>query len=130
MTPQELAKYLHGRPYGREVPQQLEQHATYEGLVIVFGVDDHLVRFRGAIDDEAGAPGIVLIDTHGVLRDREARARAKTAPCIEALWCEEEPYSFTYRTSIPHASFDILEPAGKYCRGIVFRLSDLAKGAA
>jgi hypothetical protein len=38
---------------------------------------------------------------------------------IDAVWCEGE-YSWTYKTNIPHATFDIWEDGEKYCKGIVF----------
>jgi hypothetical protein len=52
----------------------------------------------------------------------------KTARKIEAVWAEDG-YSWTYRTDIPHATFEITEDGEPYCRGIVFALADLAVGS-
>ncbi len=30
-----------------------------------------------------------------------------------------------YNTNIPHVTFDVMENNDKYCKGIVFKLSDL-----
>jgi hypothetical protein len=49
------------------------------------------------------------------------------AATIEALWCKENGYSWTYKTAIPHAAFDIMEDKLKYCRGIVIALKDLPR---
>ena len=51
--------------------------------------------------------------------------RKKTARKIKALWASEGDYSWTYRTDIPHATFEIVEDGAPYCRGIVFALVDL-----
>lgn len=52
--------------------------------------------------------------------------RQKSAKSIEALWCKEDGYSWTYKTEIPHATFEVVEDEEPYCRGIVFALADLA----
>jgi hypothetical protein len=41
------------------------------------------------------------------------------------LWAEEGDYSWTYATEIPHATFEVIEDDGPYCRGIVFALADV-----
>lgn len=115
------------------------------------GGSDDLIEFEGAIYDEAGAPGEILIDPvtfelgqsskdpDRVERDEKevlekfgvyeiAMKKLAEMPSIEALWCEEEGYSWTYRTEIPHATFDVWDDEEtKYCRGIVFSLQDLKR---
>jgi len=48
---------------------------------------------------------------------------------VDALWAKEDGYSWTYRTDIPHATFEIVEDGEPYCRGIVIDVADLG-GAA
>jgi hypothetical protein len=106
--------------------------------VIVYGASDDIMEFVGAIDDECGCcdGGTALVDKHGVLdRSRvddedlhgmwEHVTREKSARKITAVWAEDG-YSWTYRTDIPHATFEITEDGEPYCRGIVFALADLA----
>ena len=45
---------------------------------------------------------------------------------IKALWYDGE-YIWSYETSIPHTTFDIIEDGRKYCRGIIFNINNLKK---
>lgn len=140
MDTTELAARLNNSEYPVAIPKELSAEAKAAGLVIVFGRSDDLMEFEGAIQDEIGCwdGGTVYVDTEGLLPDFEtlkdegdqARLRDwfRREPhrrAIEALWCVEDKYSWTYWTDIPHETFDVLEDGKPYCRGIVFRLSDL-----
>lgn len=143
MTKKELAAWLNGREYGDEITKEEAAAAKEAGLVVVFGYSDDNVELRGAIYDEVGASdGTTLrICPEGILADwphkhdegwseSEAadyfRRKALGFRDIEAVWNSEqgEP-AWTYRTDIPHATFDVMEDGELYCRGIVFSLSDL-----
>ncbi|MNJ75290.1 hypothetical protein D3C77_723610 [compost metagenome] len=75
------------------------------------------------------------MDASGVLPDRDSLEeddeiaayfqRQDAAKQIEALWSKEPGYSWTYKTNIPHALFEVVEDGEPYCRGIVFALVDL-----
>jgi hypothetical protein len=106
MTIYEFAEGLNGRQYGKELYPFEEQRAKALGFVVVFGYSDDNTEFRGAYDEEVGC-----FDGGRVYEDGEKY--------IDAVWCEGE-YSWTYRTNIPHATFDIYEGSETYCRGIVF----------
>lgn len=141
MTKEELAATLNGREYTEEITDAEADNAKTAGLVVVFGASDDLMEFRGAIYDEQGAynGGTALVDANGLLPEREQIdddekledffKRRKTAHKIEALWCKEAGYSWTFKTKIPHASFEVVEGAEKYCRGIIFALKDVASSA-
>ena len=134
MTKEQLAEQLDGCEIGEEVSKKLGSLAKENGLVVIFGASDDLMEFRGAIDDECGAYDgtIALIDSEGLLPEREQIEddeilerffiRRKTAKNVEALWCKEANYSWTFETDIPHASFDVMEEKEKYCRGIVIEI--------
>jgi hypothetical protein len=140
MTKEELAALLNGRKRRNEITNQEEQQAKDAGLVVVFGCSDDLMEFRGAIYDEVGCydGGIAYFDEKGLLEiecDNEdcpyfekIKNNAKT---IEAIWCEEgeqekeNPISWTYKTDIPHSTFEIVEDNEIYCIGIVFSINDL-----
>lgn len=140
MQKEQLAEQLSGIQYPahRAITKDQIAAAKAAGLVIVFGASDDLMEFEGAIRDEFGCcdGGTALVDARGLLDrsqidddDDEAIAdyvaRKKTARQIEALWAKEDGYSWTYRTDIPHATFEIMDEEDSYCRGIVFALADL-----
>ena len=135
-----LAGLLTGREYGKEMLKEEEMQAKAAGLIVIFGASDDLMEFRGFVDDERGAPTVALIDAKGLLpfredieHDDEALkdyfSRAQQVRAVDALWAKEDGYSWTFRTSIPHATFEIVEGGESYCRGIVIDVADLG-GAA
>ena len=135
-----LAGLLTGREYGKEMAKEEEMQAKAAGLIVIFGASDDLMEFRGFVDDERGAPTVALIDAKGLLpfredieRDDEALkdyfARAPQVRAVDALWCKEDDYSWTFRTDVPHATFEIVDDGEPYCRGIVIDVADLG-GAA
>lgn len=141
MTKEELAARLNGREYGIEMSRAEEKEAEAAGLVVVYGASDDLMEFLGAIDDELGAyeGTICRVDAEGLLPtwervcDEHDEAGAenyfKRKPFtkeIKAIW-DRDGYSWIYETDIPHATFEINDEGGKYCRGIVFALADLAQ---
>lgn len=143
MTKEELAASLTGREYCDEITAAEETEARAAGLVVVFGASDDLMEFRGSINDEFGCynGGVALVDANGLIdraqiddSDDEAIAdfvsRKKKASTIEALWADEGSYSWTYKTDIPHATFEVVVDGEPYCRGIVFALTDLKAVAA
>lgn len=139
MNSKQLAQKLNNIQYPARIPEALLEAAKANGLVIVYGASDDLIEFEGAVCEEVGCyEGIeVLIDRKGVLplrskiEDDETLEnyfnRKTTAQAIEALWCEEDGYSWTYQTEIPHETFEVMEDDDHYCRGIVFALADIAK---
>ncbi|WP_175787445.1 hypothetical protein [Burkholderia anthina] len=137
MTPQELAEKLAGAAYCNVISKALAAEAAAHGLVVVYGQSDDLMEFEGAIRDELGCydGGTALVDAKGLLPDRQSIedddelrdyfAREPHAKKIDALWASEGNYSWTFTTSIPHATFEITEDGEPYCRGIVFALADI-----
>ena len=139
MTPKELAEKLNGIEYPVSIPPLLLAEARAAGVVIVYGASDDLMEFDGAICDEVGccSGGIAFLDAKGLLPDfehlceishfdglRDYFSRFDGRQQVRAVW-ESEGYSWTYKTDIPHETFDVMEDGEKYCRGIVFALADL-----
>jgi hypothetical protein len=133
MFPGEEAKALAAALNGVECVDEddrIPADAKEKGLVVVYGASDDLVEFRGAIEDEVDCyeGGTIYLSPSGILDEfkfscgcefaEQAKELAvRNAKTIEALWCREEGYSWTYRTEIPHATFDVVEEGEKYCRG-------------
>lgn len=131
----EAAAQLNGSQYGEEGSRELFASMKEAGLVAVFGASDDLMEFRGAIHDELGAwdGGSAYLTSAGLLvndcDDDECPhfTRAKeNAVTIDALWASEGDYSWTFKTAIPHETFEIVEGDEPYCRGLVFALADVA----
>jgi hypothetical protein len=129
MTKEELAAQLKGNQYGDEISEDLAREAKNSGLVVVFGASDDLMELRGALHDETG--GGAYVTPLGLFNELECdseckyyRAAKAEAVEIEALW-GKDGWSWQYKTDIPHATFEIFEDEEKYCKGIVFALSDV-----
>lgn len=138
---QELADQLDCSEYGFNLSALQQQFAKERGLVVVYGASDDLMEFRGAFRDEGYVidGGTVLVDAEGLLpansddldTDEEIARyhyRKGLAKSIEALWCDEVNgggFDWSYRTDIPHATFEVMDGDEPYCRGIVFALADL-----
>lgn len=137
MTKEKLAARLNGREYGSEITRDEEKSAKKSGLVVVFGASDDLMEFRGAIYDEVDAyDGATVRLAGGKLFPKHScncahcgyTAVSATAKPIKACWCDDETkqdFTWTFRTEIPHATFEILEDGEQYCRGIVFNVSEV-----
>lgn len=142
MTAKELANQLTRIEYPVRIPAHTLTQAKASRLVIVHGGSDDLIEFDGAITDEAGVNGggVVEIDSQGVIPDfgdvehkvsecQKWLVRHGNARSIDALWCVEgEGYCWTYKTDIPHETFEVMDGDDHYCRGIVFCLDDISTG--
>lgn len=133
MNTAELAAKLQHTQYPVRLAQDVVEDAKANGLVIVYGASDDLMEFEGAIYDELGAceGATAYLTSAGLLTndcDNEECPHFEklkvNAASIEAVWDDGE-YSWTFKTSIPHATFEVLEDDEKYCRGIVFALADV-----
>lgn len=115
MTIFEFAEGLNGRSFLNEITPFEEQRAKELGFVVVFGYSDDNAEFCGAISEEIGCYD-------------GGRVFEQNGKYIDAVWGEGE-YDWTYNTNIPHATFDIYDDSRKYCKGIVFDISELKGGA-
>lgn len=133
MTKEQLAALLNGRQRGEEISREERKQAKADGLVVVFGASDDNVEFQGAIDDEIDAyeGGTVELFNGEILsNDCDSEecpffAKLRKSPGvkkIEAVWGAGE-YSWTFKTDIAHAEFDVMDGDDKFCRGIVFEVA-------
>lgn len=130
MDLKDWAQLLTGREIGEEISVNEARLAKSDGVVVVYGYSDDNIEFEGAIRDEVGCNdgGIILIDEDGPFSAEHKcdcdycgfKARKDAAKKIEALWCKEGAYLWTYKTDIPHETFEIVEDGEPFCRGIVF----------
>jgi len=135
MTTTEIAGYLYGAEYGRDmVPQFIIDAAKQAGIVIVHGDSDDLVRLLGAIDDEVDAYNgtEIFVTDKGLLRNechnpecRQYSRQKEEAAKIKAIWNDLGDPFWEFETDIPHKTFIIVEEDEQFCRGIVFALADI-----
>jgi hypothetical protein len=137
-TKESFAEMLNGRQMGHEITKAEAAKARQNGLLVVFGYSDDNAEFRGIFEDEIGCcdGDTIIVTQNGITipPDRDEREvlakfgvleQVKNAgKKIEAVWGKGD-YSWTYKTSLPHATFDIMEGAEKFCRGIVIDSKDL-----
>lgn len=126
-----ISQNLNGRQYRKENIKEFIDLAKENNLVIVFGASDDLMEFRGAIYDEFDCygGGTAYLTKIGVMQECECdciyyQNAKKNAVSIEAIAGECE-YFWTYKTDLPHETFEIFEDDEKYCKGIVFSIDDL-----
>lgn len=143
MTKEQFAQLLNGRTYRNEITTEEEDLAKENGLLICFGASDDLLEMRGIIYEEYGTyeggttllvrkkTGISAIDLGKynelmeILKDNDFELDIKRIP-IKSEWCPSDlKCSWRISTTIPHATFDIMEDDGLYCRGIVIHISDI-----
>lgn len=131
LTAAEAAGMLDGCEYRDEGSRDLWAQMKDAGLVAVFGASDDLMEFRGAIDDELSAYDgtTAYVTPQGLFEPcgddcKWSRAAQQQAVEIDALWCAEDDFSWTYETDIPHEVFVVRDDGQPYCRGIVFSLAD------
>lgn len=137
MDAKQLAEQLNANSYKPKITHALLAQTVEERLVIVFGASDDLMEFRGAIEDEVGAydGGSAWVDSKGLLPERdqidndeelkEFFARQPNATEIKAIWCGDSGWTWSFETSIPHETFELIDDDENYCRGIVFSLNDV-----
>jgi hypothetical protein len=121
------------------------------GIVVLHGVSDDLAEFEGAIHGEYGCISgwPFYLNGDGEILDTECpdskrlsssgnrdasdwyvnfcphfKEAVEGTARIEPVWSDEYPL-WSYKTDIPHETFDIPGKNGVYCRGIVFCLDDL-----
>lgn len=135
MNAKELASLLNGREIMKEITADEEKQAADAGLVVVFGYSDDNMEFVGAIYDEVGSyeGGIAYLTKDGILHEPDCgddgcqylSAARSAAKAIEAVWHDEGGPCWTFRTDIPHETFNIYEDGELWCVGIVFSMEDL-----
>lgn len=140
MTKEEFAKIMMDCTYGDEINRDLEKIAKENDLVVIFGASDDLTEFRGAISDEAG---VYNVKTHEFIKTKRGyeiyNIRFDAAELIDsgwtplkivftvtAEWCPQGfEGSWRIKSSLPYASFNVMENDELYCEGIVIDLKDI-----
>lgn len=128
----ELVEKLNGCDYREGPRKEHEVFAKENNLVIVFGYSDDCIELRGTVVEELGAPGLVYLNASGIINNKcdddscpyfhDMKGRCIT---IEAEWCKSKDLMWTYKTDIPHMTFQMVEDGEVAAEGIVFSMQDL-----
>lgn len=142
MNKQELAAKLSNTEYPLSISKELKSELINNNLVVIYGASDDLMEFDGAIYDEVSVyeGGPAFINANEVMSPDDVEEldggdletvlhHFPKAKLIEALWCKEDGVTWSYKTDIPHETFDIIEDGEVFCRGIVFSLDELESQA-
>jgi hypothetical protein len=145
VTAKELADMMSGCGMGGVPTEEHERLAKESGLLIFYGHSDDLMEVCGAWEEEFGCyeGGEILFNANEPLEipDNcdcedfrqcpllEEHAKKNFRNKIEAVWCDEDGDedgpAWTYKTDIPHETFDIMEDGEVWCRGVVIDTEDL-----
>jgi hypothetical protein len=104
---------------------EYSKRAKRQGLVILLAHGDDCIEFRGGITREIDAWGGITIYLKPP--NRVWLKRTKGSSPIEAIYdtWDADGYLWVFNTDIPHFTFDVFKQSQKFCRGIVFALSEL-----
>lgn len=138
MNKDQFAELINGRQYREEMTQTEKQTALTNGLLVCYGCSDDLFEVDGIVSEEFGnwEGGVFFIvkKTDGTIDviDSDSYEEMNTSyvsiPAIKitTVWCPKDlSCSWRISTEIPHATFDIFEDEGLYCRGIVIEKQDI-----
>jgi hypothetical protein len=84
----------------------------------------HVTKKWMFIDADAAMDFDFWYSNFGDRAEKIIDEKIKEMKKIEAQW-DNDWYSWTYKTNIPHETFNVYEDGDKYCRGIVFDIKDL-----
>lgn len=139
LAAKKFADMLGTRTIGNEISDEEAAEAKRLGLVVVFGYSDDNTEFKGVINNEFGCyngseinftKGGCSIDDErmeeleGLVHDGILK-ELPTLNTIHAQWCAPDLATWSYKTEIPHATFNVMEDDELFCTGIVFSISDL-----
>lgn len=126
LTKEAAAAAMDGNEYGSEGTPELFAEMKANRLVAVFGYSDDVTELRGAVNDEVY--GSAHFTRDGLLANQcedgcpyFEREKA-SAKLVDADFGND---GWVFKTSIPHAVFNIVEDGDQYGQGIVFSLDQL-----
>ena len=136
MTPKNLATLLNGRTRNHEMTKAEAAEAKDNGLVVFYGYsNDDATIVKGAFTDYFGCweGGTVNITKSGLPENKCSDGdcpyygiEKNKGTEIKAVWSDDGDCCWTYETSVPHETFDVLDDDGnKFCKGIVFSASNI-----
>lgn len=137
---EDFATILNGREYGNEMSIDEEFIARDNELLVCFCSSDDLLIFKGIFNDETGSTAYIMSDikTGGIkLAEDDATQRLEEIREFTGFrlnlqrikmvrqWYIDGTEGFCIKTTLPHATFDIMEDGELYCRGIVIEKADI-----
>lgn len=104
------------------LPKEIVESAKNNGIVIVYGHSDDLMEFDGALHNEFDC-----YEGKKLYFNKEGNnVKKSTNNAIQAIWCSKNSeWLWSYKTTIPHENFEMMDCGEKYCQGFVFYKDNL-----
>jgi hypothetical protein len=149
LNEQEVVKLLNGRDCENLITDSEIEILKNNNLVIVYGENDNLIKFKGVFNDEQEYYNIfqkqyITVNPKGIYKGICSHKDCEHYEFFSNFYCENCEfagddsknfvitvlYGATYfawliLTHIQHSSFDILKNDKKFCKGIVFNLDNI-----
>ena len=121
MKLKEFTERINGKQYLNELTDEDVQVARTNGFLIVYGYSDDNVEVDGVFCEEFGAyDGTVIFYRPSDKSVYESEDSCEGDIEINCLWCaEDSEFSWSFKTSLPHETFEIYDGDEKFCLGIV-----------
>ena len=135
MKKEQWCEALNNREYPFTLTKDEQKQLKEDGLIVVCGQSDDIMAFYGAIYDEVEAydGGTAYVTEEGWLTNQcpdsdcpYFEARKTNAIRITQVWmADESNTTWSYETTLPHSTFNVMEDGEVYCRAIIFSLADV-----
>lgn len=133
LTTRTFANILEGKNLAKVNSWRISRLANDNGFVIVHGYSDDIIVLSGAIIDEGGCFRGNSFHLHKEEDGNYKLAEGKTdSNYITAKWYSPDSLTengdiicWSYDTDIPHEDFYMTYRGDPFCKGFVFRVSDL-----
>jgi hypothetical protein len=132
----EIANLLNGRMRGNEVTKQERIDFKKSGIIVIYGYSDDGIILTGAFDN-----GVCAFDGTEFYINKDGVLERSCDECedcyrykkdyeqskkITAIWHDLVYPCWTFRTDVPHETFDIISISKEiFCKGIVININDL-----
>lgn len=128
MTSLELSTELNGRDADDKFTRYVVKISKENKLVIVTAIGRDTVFFNGAITEEfdlfkGGAIYLIKEGNEYVAYTKQSDKGDRKK--IEAFYESSRIFQWSFRTLIPHSTFDVKKGDKNFCKAIVFSLEDV-----
>ncbi len=127
MTLKKFTERINGRQYLNELTDEDIQIAKENGFLIIYGYSDDNVEVDGIFRDEFGAYNGTTVfyrpSDKSVYESEDSREGDIEINC---LWCaEDSEFTWSFKTSLIHETFEIYDGDEKFCLGIVIDINNI-----
>lgn len=124
ITAKELQVKMHGGQY-YDTASKYADIADKSGLIIIEGASDDLVNCFGVIGGslEVGHGSHFYVSSQGYIATRNRKFEDSNRVNV----IQGGDFYWSYKSKIPHLTFDTYECGKPWCRGLIIDIKDLVK---